>query len=149
MDELKEKALAKMLKEMEKNHGPAEDAIHNWLSDQDDDELFKGILDDNKSIKKSLEFCAKKAQKHKSGNCAMVDNKTVFGWVRKYFTSKSSSKADDKVSATVEVKVGNEVDVAKIKKGVGPNDSIFKPAKQIKKEKGVVEGQLDLFGDMI
>jgi len=39
------------------------------------------------------------------------------------------------------------VDVAKIKKGAGPGDEIIKKPK-IKKEKGVVEGQLDLFEEL-
>ena len=40
-----------------------------------------------------------------------------------------------------------KVDVAKIRKGAGPDDDIIKKPK-IKKEKGVVEGQLDLFADL-
>ncbi|ESU91049.1 PcfK-like domain protein [Streptococcus pyogenes GA03455] len=65
MDELKEKALSKMLDEMNKKHSAAEDAIHNWLSDQDDEELFKGILDDKKSIKDAMKYCINQAQKQK------------------------------------------------------------------------------------
>lgn len=46
MNELKEKALAKMLEEMNKEHSPSEDHVHNWLCEQEDDELFQGILKD-------------------------------------------------------------------------------------------------------
>ena len=40
-----------------------------------------------------------------------------------------------------------KVDVAKIRKGVGSDDDIIKKTKT-KKEKGVVEGQLDLFEEL-
>ena len=40
-----------------------------------------------------------------------------------------------------------KIDVAKIRKGAGPGDDIIKKSK-IKKEKGVVEGQLDLFEEL-
>lgn len=131
MDELKEKALSKMLDEMNKKHSEAEDAIHNWLSDQDDEELLKGILDDKKSIKDAMKYCINQAQKQKTGNCAMVDDKTVFGWVRVYFTGKTQKV--EPVQATVTVSQEN--------KKVIP--------KKNKNPKGVVEGQLDLFGALV
>ncbi|HER5692253.1 TPA: hypothetical protein VK377_000629 [Streptococcus pyogenes] len=131
MDELKEKALSKMLDEMNKKHSAAEDAIHNWLSDQDDEELFKGILDDKKSIKDAMKYCINQAQKQKTGNCSMVDDKTVFGWVRVYFTGKT--KKIEPVQATVTVSQENTKVIPK----------------KNKKSKGVVEGQLDLFGALV
>lgn len=53
MNELKEKALAKMLDEMTNKHSQAEDAIHNWLSEQEDTKLLEGVIDANKSIKEA------------------------------------------------------------------------------------------------
>lgn len=82
-----QKAIEKMLKEMKKKHTPTEDVIHNWLCDQEDEELFKGILKDDRSIKGSVQYCSSKASEIKNGNCAMVDDTTVFGWVREYFIS--------------------------------------------------------------
>ncbi|AGF87670.1 hypothetical protein PCO18_07110 [Streptococcus suis] len=40
MNELKEKALAKMLDEMNKEHSPSEDHVHNWLCEQEDDDGY-------------------------------------------------------------------------------------------------------------
>ena len=79
MNEIKEKALAKLLGELKGDHGPAEDAIHNWICDQEDEKLFEGVLADKKSIKEALKYCANQAKSYKSGSCAMVDDSTVFG----------------------------------------------------------------------
>lgn len=101
MNEIKEKALAKLLGELKGDHGPAEDAIHNWICDQEDEKLFEGVLADKKSIKEALKYCANQAKSYKSGSCAMVDDSTVFGWVYKYFTGKTKKVKD--VHATVVV----------------------------------------------
>lgn len=130
MTELKEKALAKMLEEMKKDHGPAEDAIHNWICDQEDEKLFEGVLSDKKSIGEALNYCANQAKKYKSGTCAMVDDSTVFGWVYKYFTGKT--KKLEAVQATVMV---------------GQRPEKTRP-KKVKKPKTVIDGQLDLFGEL-
>ena len=130
MTEIKEKALAKMLEEMKEDHGPAEDAIHNWICVQEDEKLFEGVLADKKSIKEALKYCASKAKSYKSGSCAMVDDSTVFGWVYKYFTGKT--KKLETVQATVTV---------------GQRPEKTKP-KKVKKPKAVIDGQLDLFGEL-
>lgn len=99
ISEYKQQALDKMLKEMNEKHTSAEDAIHNWLCDQDDDELMQGILKEDRTIKGAVKYCASKAHKMKDGNVAMVDDQTVFKWVREYFTKKTVKK--QKVNATV------------------------------------------------
>lgn len=130
MNEIKEKALAKLLEEMKKDHGPAEDAIHNWVCDQEDEKLFEGVLSDKKSIKEALNYCASQAKKYKSGTCAMVDDSTVFGWVYKYFTGKTKKIEAVEAAATV-----------------GQRPEKTKP-KKAKKPKAVIDGQLDLFGEL-
>lgn len=85
MSELKEKALDKMLVEMNQAHSGTEDAIHNWLCVQSDDELFKGILDDKKTIKQSVEFCGHKAKQAAVKGVAMVTDDEVFAWITEYF----------------------------------------------------------------
>ena len=119
-----------MLEEMNKGHSPAEDAIHNWLCEQDDDELFQGILDGKKSIKEAMKYCISEAKKLKTGNTAMVDDQTVFGWVYKYFTGSVSKIKTTQATVTV-----------------GQKDKKT-TTKKAKKKKGVVEGQLDLLGAM-
>ncbi|MXQ49540.1 hypothetical protein GRB29_09225 [Streptococcus pneumoniae] len=131
MLDVKQKALDKMLREMNKDHSPAEDAIHNWISDQNDERLFKGVLDEKKSIKEALKYCANQAQKIKVNNCAMVDDKTVYGWVYKYFTGKIHKV--DLVQASVTV-------------GQEPKKPTVKKTRKTKYE---VDGQLDLFGGLV
>lgn len=85
---LKTQANEKMLIEMDADHTGAEDVIHNWLCDQDSDkELYAGILKEDRTIKGALQYCANQAKKQKTGNVAMIDDNTVFGWVREYFVS--------------------------------------------------------------
>ena len=87
MSEIKDKALAKMNEEMSEGHSRSIDAIHNWLCDQDDDELFEKVCQDGKSINSAYMYCHNKAADYREGNCAMVSDDTVFGWVVDYFKS--------------------------------------------------------------
>jgi len=99
MSEIKQKAIAKMNNEMSKKHSPAVDAIHNFLCDQNDDELFEDICKDGKSIADAYAYCVNNASKQRDGKCAMISDSVVFGWVVDYFKSdlkeiKSSVKAE-------------------------------------------------------
>lgn len=77
--------------EMAEAHTPTEDAIHNWIVDhQEDDELIAGILKHlDRTIKDAMAYCIRKASKsdYKNGQGAMVDDDTVFSWVKEYFIS--------------------------------------------------------------
>ena len=109
MSEIKDKALAKMNEEMSVEHSRSIDAIHNWLCDQDDDELFEYICQDGKSINSAYTYCHNKATDYREGNGAMVSDDIVFGWVVDYFKSSlqevketylySSKGIDDKKHA--------------------------------------------------
>ena len=156
MNEIKEKALAKLLEELNQPHDIALDRVHNWICDQEDEELFKGILKERYSLKCALSYAKEKARKFAENGVACIDDDTVVRWIREYFISNSpvsnikqvpvepvKKKKEDKSQGSPEEKV----DVAKIRKGTGPDDDIIKKAK-IKKEKGVVEGQLDLFEEL-
>lgn len=156
MNEIKEKALAKLLEELNQPHDNSLDRVHNWICDQEDEELFKGILKERYSLKCALSHAKEKARKFAENGVACIDDATVFRWVREYFISNSQvsnieqvpvepvkkNKADKPQNSQEE-----KVDVAKIRKGVGSDDDIIKKTKT-KKEKGVVEGQLDLFEEL-
>ena len=77
--------------EMAEAHTPTEDAIHNWIVDhQEDDELIAGILKHlDRTIKDAMAYCIRKASKsdYREGQGAMVDDDTVFYWVKEYFIS--------------------------------------------------------------
>ena len=87
MSEIKNKALAKMNEEMSQIHSDGEDAIHNWLCEQEDDDLFEKVCQDGKSINSAYMYCHNKAADYREGNCAMVSDDIVFGWVVDYFKS--------------------------------------------------------------
>lgn len=153
MNEIKEKALAKLLEELNKPHDLALDRIHNWICGQEDEELFQGILKERYSLTCALKYAKEKARKFAENGVACIDDETVFGWIREYFISNSqvSNIEQVPVEAIKKEKPQNsqeeKIDVAKIRKGAGPGDDIIKKSK-IKKEKGVVEGQLDLFEEL-
>lgn len=117
MSEIKQKAIAKMNNEMSKKHSPAVDAIHNFLCDQNDDELFENICKDGKSIADAYAFCINKASKQRDGKCAMISDSVVFGWVVDYFNSELKavkSKATANVSTNNESQHTNKKEVSKI-----------------------------------
>ncbi len=60
---IKKQAHAKMLKEMNSEHTGAEDAIHNWLCEQDDERLLQGILEEGRTIKGAMQHCVSLARK--------------------------------------------------------------------------------------
>lgn len=91
--ENKMNALNKMLVEMNKTHSSTEDSIHNWLCKQEDESLFTGILKEDKTINGAMLYCMKKASNLQVNNAAMVDDQTVYDWVKEYFTLE---KVDDK-----------------------------------------------------
>ncbi|EDN8094805.1 Cas9 inhibitor AcrIIA9 family protein [Listeria monocytogenes] len=99
----KEKALEKMLDEMNGIHSGAEDVIHNWLCDQEEQAIFEGVLKKDRSIKGAVKYCSSRASKHQHEGVAMIDDETVFSWVRKYFISekvpKNSTKTTVKTTA--------------------------------------------------
>ena len=115
MADIRKTALAKMLKEMQENHSGAEDAIHNWLCDQDDETLLQGILKEGCTIKGAMQYCVSQAEKQKTGNAAMVDDQTVFSWVKKYFTSDGKIKVEN-TSAVVTVDAKPDTKVKKERK---------------------------------
>lgn len=142
MTELKEKALAKMLEELNKPHDMAVDRIHNWLCEQEDEELFQGILKENYSIQCSLDYAKKKAKEFAKNGVACIDDDTVYSWVREYFLSNSSIKTLRQVPVEAKKKQPKPKPVATKVQEPEPLK------KKTKKEKGVVEGQLDLFADL-
>lgn len=99
MSEIKQRALEKMNEEMNQKHSRSIDAIHNWLCEQEDDELFEKICQEGKTIAAAYRYCHNKSSEYRDGDCAMIADSVVFGWVVDYFKSdlkeiKSSVKAE-------------------------------------------------------
>lgn len=123
--------------EMAEAHTPTEDAIHNWIVDhQEDDELIAGILKHlDRTIKDAMGYCIIKASgsDYRTGKGAMVDDATVFSWVKEYFTAE---------------KVEGKPVVGKMT--TGSKEATKKPKKtpKTKKMPKKVGKQLDLFSDL-
>lgn len=96
MVELQEQAFQKMLKEMEKSNNQMEERVHNWLCKQEDSELFKGILQEGKSIKSAIEYCSTQAYRLQVGSCVFIEDETVYGWVVEYFKMPVVAKKEPK-----------------------------------------------------
>lgn len=88
MSEIKDKALAKMNEEMSQKHSRSIDSIHNWLCDQEDDELFEKICQEGKTIADAYRYCHNKSSEYRDGDCTMISDNVVFGWVVDYFKSE-------------------------------------------------------------
>lgn len=108
MTKIKEQALNKLLEEVNNSNNDAIDKIHNWISDQNDTELFTGILQKDKSIAEALSYCASKVKR--SGNYGIATDEAVFSWVKEYFTLSSTnvSKENVIVKTNAKQKVGND-----------------------------------------
>ncbi|MGG5325730.1 hypothetical protein IGJ83_003371 [Enterococcus pernyi] len=102
MNELIEKAHAKMMEEMSEERPRSEDIIHNWLCQQVqvDNELLEGILKEGKSIRKAMQYCYSQAMKQAIGGCALIIHDDVFQWVTDYFKSEEVEIKQPKMSAT-------------------------------------------------
>ena len=98
----------KMLKEMSKEHSAYQDSFHTQLCTQmDDAELVLGILKEDRTIAGAEEFVFENARKQATrmngGMGAMVDDVTVYGWVRDYFTMEKlpqKEKPKERISPT-------------------------------------------------
>lgn len=156
--------------EMDKDHTPTEDAIHNWIVDhQEDDELIAGILTHlDRTIKDAMGYCIIKASgsDYRTGKGAMVDDATVFSWVKEYFTaekvkgkpvvgkmttgSKKPTKNQKKKSQTKKKtpKVETKSVVGKTTADSKESTKKHKKTPKTKKMPKEVGEQLDLFSDL-
>lgn len=134
--------------EMAEAHTPTEDAIHNWIvAHQEDDELIAGILKHlDRTIKDAMGYCIRKASgsDYRTGKCAMVDDATVFSWVKEYFTAE---KVKGK-PVVGKMTTGSKKSTKNTQKKTPAKKTSVKkktPKKKMPKEVGE---QLDLFSDL-
>ena len=139
--------------EMAEAHTPTEDAIHNWIVDhQEDDELISGILTHlDRTIKNAMRYCIRKASKsdYRNGQGAMVDDATVFSWVKEYFTAEKveTKSVVGKMTTGSKKSTKNTQKKQAKKKTLAKKTSEKKKTPKKKMPKEVVE-QLDLFSDL-
>lgn len=129
MNEIKQKALDKMNQEMSKAHSDTEDYIHNWLCEQEDDELFECILKDGKSISDSLSYLTKKAKEgSKNSQSAVMSDAEGFRIIVEYFKGKETSVKSYGVVSNKPIT--STVDQKQVKKVVEKDNA----KKEVKKE---------------
>lgn len=143
-------AHAKLLGEMNVEHSPEEDMIHNYLSEllDIDDELCAGVLKKDRTIKGSIQYAADKAykraqeavEKGKSVKSACVADNTVYEWVREYFIA---DKIETKPS--INFKTASTGSTSKPKKA--KETSKPSPKKNNSKKKTNEIESMDLFAD--
>lgn len=140
--------------EMVEAHTPTEDAIHNWIVDnQEDDELIAGILKHlDRTIKDAMAYCIRKASKsdYRSGQGAMVDYATVFSWVKEYFTAEKVETKPIVGKMTTGSKKSTQQPTKKPKKKQNKSLNKTETKKKVPtKKKPKKDGkQLDLFSDL-
>jgi len=100
-----EKALEKMLLEVKKETSESIERVHQYLCKQTDLALFTGILTEGKTIKSALNYCSEKARELvKKEKFAMVEDETVFKWIKEYFIIYELPKPKEKKKPINKVK---------------------------------------------
>lgn len=142
----------KLLAEVSVPHDTTTDIIHNWICDQDNDAIYKGIVEQDKTIKGAIAYCGKKAQEaaESGAKMAMIDYETSFVWITEYFSDPTIEK-EQAVVAKVQAPITSSSSGAK-KSTVIQNPNEVKPKKsKVKKPEQtgpvVLDGQLDMFAD--
>lgn len=117
MSELKQRALDKMNEEMNQEHSSTEDFIHNWLCDQEDEELFINILREGKSIKNAMNYLIQSAKNGSKGsNVAVMSDAEGFAIIVDYFKGNETTiKSVGKVKQSSNA--GNEDDDDEVEDG--------------------------------
>ena len=106
-----EQALEKMLSEIKQESSQPIERIHQWLCKQTNQELFKGILTEGKTLKGAFTYCSDQARKiAKNSPSVMVEDDTVFQWVSDYFIHYELPKAKPKKKAKAQPKVNKKVE---------------------------------------
>ncbi len=138
----------KLLAEVSEPHDTTIDILHNWICDQDNDAIFKGIVEQNKTIKEAIAYCGNKALQGEP--MAFVDNDTVFGWVSEYFSDPTIEKEQKVVAKVQGPRTSSSSGAKKSTVIQNPNEVKAKKSKAKKPEQTgpvVLDGQLDMFAD--
>ena len=137
MTATKDKALVKMLEEVTDKTIQPIHRIHNWICDQEDEELFNGILKNEKTLNEAYEYITFKARELAVNGSAMIEDDEVFSWVKEYYVS-------DKIVVDMPVKK-----IPTPKKSEPLSDDILKVVHQnpkpTKKKSKDESGQMTIF----
>ncbi len=99
MTELMKKAIAKIDAEGEKG-GSNQKRIAQYIIDTliTDDISAGKVTDEKKSLAGCVKAVTGKAREHAENGCAMVEDETVYSWVRKYYGIAEEPRTDNIIS---------------------------------------------------
>lgn len=99
MTELMKKAIAKIDAESEKG-GTNQKRIAQYIIDVliTDDISAGKVADEKKSLADCVKAVTKKAREHAENGCAMVEDETVYSWIREYYEIAEEPKTDNIIS---------------------------------------------------
>lgn len=111
------------------NKNPAIAKIAEYLQTRSD--MKEKLDNDKKSLNEMFDYIVSEANKQRNGNCACVDDETVFGWAIHYYDEDNIEfKKIGNVKVSSDNKKEEKTISKKVKKG---------------KVKNELEGQLSLF----
>lgn len=79
--------MEKFLQELEENKNPAIRAIGEHLKQlaEQDDQIKMNLGKEKKSLKNCFKYITNEARKYAINNCAMIEDKQVYGWAVHYY----------------------------------------------------------------
>lgn len=137
------KGLEKFEKAIAEKNSHEFDKVLEHIRSVCDDEYDAMLAQEHKTWERAWEYVSGKARKQATGNCAMVDDETVYGWFDEYVGLDDKAECEKKAKEAAE----QEEHMRKARENAAqnrpaPSPAPFKPAK--KKD----DGQMLLdFGD--
>ena len=115
MENVKDLAFKKMLEEMKSNESSITERLHVWLCNQNDLELFHGVIKEDRTLHGATEYCYAQGSKIAQKGVADVTPEMEQMWCKEYFTKDEIKSFDLKIlppksGERVEVEVVKEVE---------------------------------------
>lgn len=99
MTELMKKAIAKIDAESEKGGTNQKRIAQYIIDDLITDDISAGkVADEKKSLVDCVKAVTGKAREHAENGCAMVEDETVYSWIREYYGIAEEPKTDNIIS---------------------------------------------------
>jgi hypothetical protein len=139
-----EEFVAKLTAEKAKAKKCPEQVI-DWIYEQGvtDDAFRSQFMQETKSLERLWDFVTKKAREQANGgNCACIDESTVYGWVREYLAlddAEEARKEADRKKAAKEAEEKRKAEIAAKKTEAPAAVPVIIPTKKIA---GYVDGQI-------
>ena len=128
-----DKAHDMLLKEVETYEQDVLHKLHNWMADNMSEEIAAGVIK-GKTLVDAYKKITANARKLASDGSAMVDDKTVFGWLSDYYIKDNATFVPN---ASQKMPTG-------VKTTVAPESTPVKKKPKVKKSKKDVVQEIEL-----